>query len=149
MYALSAPIDLPARGDTRAGLVSWCARLQHGVRPAAPQTKAAEPCLDWLLGSASGKAQLQPSGLGGQPAEGFGVGVRGHQQLWGWRHGAPVGYGLMSKKTMKLSQHSPSACTPEVTVNKAWVEQIGSRSSTVWLNACLHSCLLQFTNKLT
>lgn len=86
-------------------------RLQRGARPAAPQTKAAGPYLGWPPGSASGKAQLQPSELDGQQAVGFGVGVRGHQQLWGWKHGAPVGCGMMSKKTMKLTQHSPSACT--------------------------------------
>lgn len=134
--------------DWCAGLVRWCARLQHDIGPATPQTKAAEPCLGWPPGSASGKAQLQPSELGRQPAEGFGVGAKGHWQLWGWKHGAPVGCGLMSKKTMKLTQHSPSACTPEVTVDASWVERKDRRD---WYNVaeCLHNCLLRFTKNLT
>lgn len=74
--------------------------------------------------------------------------VKGHQQLLGWRHGAPAGYGLMSKKTMKLSQHSPSACTPKVTVDTIWVERIDRRFGTVWLNALLHNCLLHFIKNL-
>ncbi len=112
--AVSAPVCLKVRGETCAGLVRCCARLPRDIGPATPQTKAAEPCLGWPPGSASGKVQLQPSGLGGQPAEGFGVRVRGYQQPWVWKHGAPVGCDLMSKRTMKLSQHSPSACTQKV-----------------------------------